>query len=302
MTPLTTIVIPARNEQAHIGRTVASILEARSDIPFEIIVVDDGSTDGTSCGLDRLRRPAVRTPLTVLRTPGLGAARARNLGARHAQGDVLVFCDAHIFVPDGWLEELVPPIVSGEWTALSPGVAAHDRPDLAGFGQSMTAEGEIRWLPEPDRPTPVPFLPGACIAVPARVFLEGEGFDEGLRTWGWEDVEWSVRMWLSGGRLGVTPRTVVGHVFRSAHPYAVSLYDYHYNWVRTALSHFSGRRLEHLLKKIENHPMRFDLLRTALADGTLERRARLFASRQRDDEWFVREFRLPWGESPEDER
>lgn len=294
MKPAVSIIIPARNEQLHIGQTIASMIRAKTHATYELIVVDDGSTDGTAAVLEDLCRLDTALPLTVLRTAGLGAAPARNFGAARAQGNILVFCDAHLFVDDGWLDDLVGPLETAGWDAVGPGIAAHDRPDRVGYGQSLTEHAEVRWLPKPDQIAAVPILPGACLAVPVRVFRRIGGFDGGLRTWGMEDIELSVRMWLFGYRLGVTPHTVVRHVFRKSHPYPVRSYDYSYNVARTALSHFSGPRLARFLAQIANHPMRFDLLTTVLTDGTLERRHRLLASRVRDDDWFVREFGLPW--------
>ncbi|MDI3257362.1 MAG: glycosyltransferase [Kyrpidia sp.] len=301
MIPDVSVILPARNEQDHIEPTIRSIWAAKNRLSFELIVIDDGSADGTPEIVDRLAREATEhgadaggTPtLTVLHTGGLGAAGARNAGAGKARGRVLIFCDAHVFVDDGWLDELVRLVDSGDWDAVCPGIAAHDEPDRAGFGQSLTDTVEIRWLPKPDRPTAVPIVPGACLAVPAGTFHRVGGFDSGLRTWGFEDVEWSVRMWLAGYRLGTTPHTVVRHVFRKIHPYTVPSHEFYYNLTRTALSHFTGPRLAHLLRMLSGHPMRFDLLTTALCDGTLERRQRLFSTRVQEDAWFVHRFELP---------
>ncbi|MCL6575849.1 glycosyltransferase [Kyrpidia sp.] len=317
MDPEVSIILPARNERDHLEQTVRSIWGARSGVTYEMIVVEDGSTDTTPEIADSLahaalpRELAQRSPegskvpvphahesppaagLNVIHTGGLGAARARNVGAEAARGRILVFCDAHVFVEDGWLDELVQLLRSGDWDAVCPGIAAHDRTDLAGFGQSLSGSGEIRWLPKPEQPQAVPILPGACIAVSSEVFRQVGGFDDGFRTWGFEDIEWSLRMWLMGCRLGTTPNTVVRHVFRKVHPYAVPSYDYYYNLARMALSHFSGPRLARLLRGLSTHPMRFDLLVEVLSHQTLERRQELFNARVHSDEWLVQTFALP---------
>ncbi|HTX39063.1 MAG TPA: glycosyltransferase family 2 protein, partial [Bryobacteraceae bacterium] len=96
------VVVISLNEGEALRRTVES-LQAKLPEPWEIIVVDDGSTDG-SAGFLGEGRPGV----TLLRPPArLGVAGARNFGAAHATGDVLVFSDAHVLVRPGWAEALL---------------------------------------------------------------------------------------------------------------------------------------------------------------------------------------------------
>lgn len=94
------MIIPARNESALIGATVASALRARDRFreahpdggDVEVIVVDNRSEDGTA-------RHAARDGVRVATCPDPGAARARNLGARLARGPVLVYLDADTQLP-----------------------------------------------------------------------------------------------------------------------------------------------------------------------------------------------------------
>lgn len=86
--PMVSVVIPAKNAAAYIGETIASAL-AQAEVS-EIIVVDDGSTDGTMAIVGAIRDPRLR--LMTNDTGGVSAAR--NLGARNADGDWLVFLDA----------------------------------------------------------------------------------------------------------------------------------------------------------------------------------------------------------------
>ena len=99
-----TIIVPAFNEQAYIGPTLDSIqvavrrLQARSGVDVETIGVDNNSTDGTAA--------ARAKGATVVHEPVQGIARARNTGARHAHGDVLVFVDADVNMPDTLLDAI----------------------------------------------------------------------------------------------------------------------------------------------------------------------------------------------------
>src|SRR3954468_20412746 len=87
------VIIPVYNGSNEIRRSVESVL-AQSRRPAEIIIVDDGSTDGTA-ELVQGYGPAVR----LVRQVNAGAAAARNCGARHASGDWLAFLDHD----DEWL-------------------------------------------------------------------------------------------------------------------------------------------------------------------------------------------------------
>ncbi len=99
------IIVPAFNEEAYIGPTLDSIqsaasrLQAHSDAEVEAIVVDNNSADSTAA-------VASAKGATVVHEPVQGIARARNTGARDAEGDVLVFVDADVNMPDALLEAI----------------------------------------------------------------------------------------------------------------------------------------------------------------------------------------------------
>ena len=100
-----TIIVPAFNEEAYLTATLDSIqaaaahLRARSEADTDVIVVDNNSVDGTAA-------VARGTGATVVHEPAQGVARARNTGARHADGDILVFVDADVIVPLKLLDAL----------------------------------------------------------------------------------------------------------------------------------------------------------------------------------------------------
>ena len=82
------VVIPAKNVAAYVGETIASALA--QDAVTEVIVVDDGSTDDTIAIVRAVSDPR----LHLMTNDSAGVSSARNLGARHASGDWLVFLDA----------------------------------------------------------------------------------------------------------------------------------------------------------------------------------------------------------------
>jgi glycosyltransferase involved in cell wall biosynthesis len=119
------VVIAAYNEVRYIGRCVRS-LQAQTHRPLELIVVDDGSRDGTADVLARFE--GVR----LLRQPHLGAGRARNTGARVATGEILVFVDADMEFPPQFVARLVAPMLE------NGAIGTFTR-------EIMVANGDRRW-------------------------------------------------------------------------------------------------------------------------------------------------------------
>lgn len=97
--PLVSVVIPAYNAALWIAETLESVL-AQTFQDFEVIVVDDGSTDDTAAVVARFAR------VRCIRTPNGGQASARNVGIRAAQGEYVAFVDADdLWSPDKlWLQ------------------------------------------------------------------------------------------------------------------------------------------------------------------------------------------------------
>jgi glycosyltransferase involved in cell wall biosynthesis len=102
--PKVSVVIPCYNLGAFLDEAVGSVL-AQTYHDFEIIVVDDGSTDADTCALlDAYDRPATR----VIRAPHAGLAAARNLGISHATGEYLCALDADDRLEPAYFAKAVP--------------------------------------------------------------------------------------------------------------------------------------------------------------------------------------------------
>jgi glycosyltransferase involved in cell wall biosynthesis len=131
-----TVVVPARNAAATIGRTLEALAAQQLEGPYEIVVADDGSDDGTA-------EIAERAGATVVRLPGGdGPAGARNAAAEAGTGGVLAFTDADCFPARRWLsaglaalDELNADIVQGR-------VEPDDRAARGPFDRSLWVERE----------------------------------------------------------------------------------------------------------------------------------------------------------------
>ncbi len=95
--PDLSVIVPARNAAATLGRTLAALAGQRTTRSFEVLVVDDGSDDETV----KIARAA---GARVLQQPGLGPGQARNLGARSVESPFLAFTDADCFPDPDWIE------------------------------------------------------------------------------------------------------------------------------------------------------------------------------------------------------
>ncbi len=93
------VIVPARNAASTLGATLAALAAQRTTAEFEVIVVDDGSTDDTAA-------IAESSPLAVrlVRSGGVGPGPARNAGVAVATGEALAFTDADCVPAPGWLE------------------------------------------------------------------------------------------------------------------------------------------------------------------------------------------------------
>jgi len=98
---LLSVVIPVYNIRDYVERCVRSVL-AQPDVPLEVLIVDDGSTDDSGAVCDALAAEDSR--VTVFHKPNGGLSDARNYGLCHAQGEYILFMDG-----DDWLAENVCP-------------------------------------------------------------------------------------------------------------------------------------------------------------------------------------------------
>lgn len=198
--PSFSVIVCCRDGRERIGACLASLRRLKGPEP-EIIVVDDGSTDGTG---ERVARdfPEVR----LVRVESLGLSAARNAGAEAASGEVLAFTDDDCEVDPDWLLELAPLFVAG-WDAAGgpnlppppaelPAAAVTAAPGAASHVMLDDAEAE--------------HVPGCNIAVRRTSYFEIGGFDPAFRTAG-DDVDFCWRLRDAGLRIGFAPNAFVWH-------------------------------------------------------------------------------------------
>lgn len=164
-TPSISVVIPAYNEAAHIGRLLDS-LRRQDPPPDEVIVADDGSRDRTAA-------IAERAGANVLRLAHRGPAAAKNAGAAAACGELLVFLDGDMACAPGFLQRLVAPIVEGRAIGTFTREIYIANPE----NRWARAYAALRWSPA-DRLLPADFPDrwSQFRALPRETFMRCGGF------------------------------------------------------------------------------------------------------------------------------
>jgi glycosyltransferase involved in cell wall biosynthesis len=285
------VVVISRNEGSFLRRTIENL---KDTLPgnAEIVVVDDGSSDGSSDFLARRR-----SHVCLYREKGLGVAKSRNFGGSKARGNILIFADAHLGLDSSWWRPLADQLEDPRIGAVAPGIAKWRDDGVIGYGIRFKGpEMEVKWLRrKPKQAAPVPILPGCCVAMRRDVFERtGGGWDNGLLQRGNVDNEVSVRLWLLGYELRVVPEVVVRHRFRKTSPFPVKWPQYLHNRLRLAFVHFKPARLAVVVSRLRSYPG-FGEAMTLLIDGDIgARRREIISARLRDDDWYFDRFRLHW--------
>jgi len=280
------VIVPSLNEGAMLSMTVESILRQTKGLSYEILVVDDGSTDGSTERYKRRTHPNVR----LIRGGGLGVARARNFGARQARGEFLVFIDAHCRVSPQWLEHFTEVLSFAEVGMAGPSFTKLETPTPRGCGMRWADETlDLCWFESPDENDGyvVPLTTGACQAFRRETFEALGSFDEGFTRWGYEDVEMCLRVWLLGYVVVAHPGITVAHYFRESRDnYEVDDLDVTYNFLRMIYLHFSAKRIQRTLEAVKQNPYIRAAQDRLVDSDVFNRRAQMLDRRLRDDEWF----------------
>jgi GT2 family glycosyltransferase len=215
--PRLSVVVPLYN---CLDFTRAMVASLRATLPpglaHEIILVDDGSSDGTADWLATLGPPFV----TVRNSRNLGYAAANNRGAARARGELLALLNNDLVLTPGWLEPML---------RVHEGLGA--RAGAVGNVQVNARDGTVdhagividfKGKPEHDRSRPalwrrclrpalrVEALTGACVLVSRKLWNEMGGFDEGYVN-GCEDVDFCLRASAASRIHAVALRSVVRH-------------------------------------------------------------------------------------------
>ncbi len=214
------MIVVCRNAQDVLGRCLQHLL-AQDHPNFEVIVVDDASTDGTVAVAETA---ASGNELTLVRSArNRGCPGARNLGLRHARGAIVAFVDADGFAAPDWLRRVTDAFADDRTVgAVASTVFFDDNPlVLNGAGGTVNRQGWAADLSmnqsyERAELASEALYPMGCGMAFTREALERVGpFDDRMLNY-YDDVDYGTRVWRAGYRVRVAPDAWVDHGFGAA--------------------------------------------------------------------------------------
>jgi glycosyltransferase involved in cell wall biosynthesis len=203
------VVIATHNRKDSLRRCLAAVVNQDYD-DFEVIVVDDGSTDGTWQMVDQ----EFSQVLCICQQPKRGPAFARNRGIRAASGDIIAFTDDDCVPPRSWLNSLAAgflkhPELAGVSGFQEPPTELVQSNTIAMADQIMRRQRWGEWaMKEQFGGYEVPGFATNNVAYQRGVLLEVEGFDESFPAAAGEDADLKLRIVQNGGKLLYVPLQV----------------------------------------------------------------------------------------------
>lgn len=215
------VIIPCFNGADTIAGQLEALANQHCSEPWEVIVSDNGSTDGS---MEVVKKYAGRLPgLRIVDASGKrGQAYARNMGAKVALGESLVFCDADDEVAPGWLAAMGDALSRWDFVAcridivkLNPSRSTN-RPKHPQESGLQEKGGLLSYLPHAG---------GSTIGIKRRIHEEIGGFDESCRLL--EDTDYCWRVQLKGTALHFVPNAVIHVRLRDT---IMGKYRQHFGW------------------------------------------------------------------------
>ena len=210
--PSISFVVPLHNHLSHTQAMLTSLLASLPvELTFEVILVDDASSDGTADWLRQLDDPRLRW---VINTENLGYAASNNRGVAEARGEILGLLNNDLIFSPGWLAPMLRLL--------------NDRAGnygLVGNVQRRVADGEIdhagvclnrqgQFMHAVELPTrteaAIPWVTGACVLICREFFLSLGGFDTRYRN-GCEDIDLCFRVRQAGKKVGTAYQSCIRH-------------------------------------------------------------------------------------------
>jgi len=212
--PTASIVVPAFNQIGFTLQCLSALSQSADRCSFEVIVVDDASSDDTA---DRLQ--AIRGLRYVRNSENLGFVGSCNAGAAQARGEYLVFLNNDTVAQPGWLDALLATFVRHPDTGLAGSQLVYPDGRLQEAGGIVFADGS-GWnygrYQDPADPRfgfvrEVDYCSGAAIALSRALFESLGGFDPRYSPAYYEDVDLAMRVREHGLKVRYQPASVVVH-------------------------------------------------------------------------------------------
>lgn len=193
------VIIPTYNSEGTIRQTLEAVLN-QDFKDYEVIVVDDGSKDNT-CKIVK------GYPVRLVKHRHKGPAAARNLGARTAESDILLFIDADCIPERNWIEEMIRPFEEDDIVGVQGRYKTRQSEIVARFAQYEIEDRYERML----KHKYIDFIGSYSAAYRKDIFLNEGGFDESFTIASGEDPDLSFRLASKGYKMIFNPKAGVFH-------------------------------------------------------------------------------------------
>jgi glycosyltransferase involved in cell wall biosynthesis len=221
------VLISAFNASSTILETLEGFLQ--QDLPsdqWEVVVVDDGSTDDTSIVVHSFIESHLPQGALVVMRHNVGAARGRSVARAHTEAPNILFFDADDVPSPDYIYAHLRALESADRDVMS--YALVDTGYFAHLGPSHVVGGAVQKATVNTVLGEVPFATGGTVALPSRLFDAVAGYDHAML--GCEDLDFSVRVWLAGtdlvmadgARCYYRQRSRLGQIYRQRVGYASS--------------------------------------------------------------------------------
>jgi len=204
------IIIPTFNGASRITKCLDALLQQKSALSREILVVDDGSTDNTVQVVQQYQG------IRLISQANAGPAAARNRGALEARGEIVLFTDDDCIPASSWLAEMIAPFSDVDVAGVKGVYRTRQKQLIARFVQ-IEYEDRYRRMA---RFVNIDFIDTYSAAFHRDRFLATGGFDADFPVACAEDAELSYRMSSVGWKMKFAPKAVVYHT----HPETLSKY------------------------------------------------------------------------------
>lgn len=190
MSPQISVVVTTYNRAKILAKCLDALLHQEGDPDYEVLVVDDGSTDETPDLLEALM--AEHSRLRVYRQPNGGRAAARNSGIREARGEYLCYVDSDVFVAPGFVKAHLDAHADFQ-RKLRAGSKYKDC-FVQGLSPNIDRLEDAYQVPVPAFDPSRAFFDTKNVSLKRSWLEDLGGFDTGFVEYGWEDLELGVRL------------------------------------------------------------------------------------------------------------
>jgi len=195
------VIIPAYNAHKTIQKCLEGVLSQKTNNEYEVIVVDDGSSDDTVKIIEKF-------PVRLIKQKHQGPAKARNLGAKKSKGNIIIFTDSDCIPPENWLKELTKPFSDSEIVGVSGTYKTKNKEKILARLEGYQIEERHEKMKMMDK---IDFVGTFNCAYRKNIFFKYGGFNTKFKTSSGEDPDLSFKIYKGGYKIIFQPTAFVYH-------------------------------------------------------------------------------------------